>query len=500
MHEKKKIAIIGGGIAGLSAGVYACLHGFEAELYESHHRVGGECTAWRREGYEIDGCIHWMTGSKPGTPWRELWETCGALSGETGVVNHEHITSCMDAQGQTFHLYSDVKKMEDELLRISPGDKKAIKQLVRRVKIFQHVQLPLEKPMEMLSIREKLTFYLPYMFVFREMLAGMKISVADYVKRFRSPIIRQLLLGVAIDRRHVNALFLAIACRANGDGGWPLGGSFRMARRMRQRFETLGGKVFLNSKVEKIAVEQGRATGIRLCGETSVRPFDFIVPAIDMHTLLYDLLEGRYVPPYYEKRFADVEKYPLISAVQIAFGVETGLRHRPHSLTLEPAPGLTAGGEKIDRVHLRHYACDPAFSPGGHTLAVIWFVTFAFDRWKALREQSEEAYQAEKQRVGEQMLAELQRLYPETQGKARVIDVATPLTCHAFCSAYKGAYMSFLSRPGTMPDAHRGVIDGLRNLFLAGQWVFPDGGLPLALLSGKFAIQRLARQENAKLR
>jgi phytoene dehydrogenase-like protein len=51
--------------------------------------------------------------------------------------------------------------------------------------------------------------------------------------------------------------------------------------------------------------------------------------------------------------------------------------------------------------------------------------------------------------------------------------------------------MSFLSRPGTMPETHRGVIDGISNLYLAGQWVFPDGGLPLALLSGKFAIQRL---------
>ncbi|MDR1102920.1 MAG: FAD-dependent oxidoreductase [Tannerella sp.] len=490
MYEKKKIAIIGGGISGLSAGVYACLYGFEAELYESHHSVGGECTAWHRRGRDIDGCIHWMTGTKPGTPWRGLWETCGALSAETGIVNHEHINSCMDAQGRIHHLYSDIGKMEDGLLRISPDDGKAIKQLIRRVKIFQKVQLPVEKPV--LSIREKLQFFSRHVFILGDLLAGMKISVADYVKRFRSPVIRQLLLGVAIDRRHVNTLFLAIACRANGDGGWPLGGSLRMARRMQQRFETLGGKVFLNSRVEQIVIEQGRATGIRLQGETSVRPFDFIVPALDMHALLYQLLQGKYSFPYYEKRFASIEKYPLISAMQIAFSVETDLRHRPHSLTLKPSLPLIAGGDEIAHVHVRHFACDPAFSTEESTLAVIWFVNFAYDRWSALREKSEEEYQSEKKRIGDRMLAELQRAYPETQGKAEVIDIATPLAYHKFCNAYKGAYMSFLSRPGTMPESHRGVIDGISNLFLAGQWVFPDGGLPLALLSGKFAIQRLA--------
>jgi len=35
-----KIIIIGGGIAGLSAGIYARKCGFECEIYEKHVRVG----------------------------------------------------------------------------------------------------------------------------------------------------------------------------------------------------------------------------------------------------------------------------------------------------------------------------------------------------------------------------------------------------------------------------------------------------------------------------
>ena len=42
----KKIVIIGGGIAGLSAGIYSAMNGFETEIMEMHNVAGGQCTAW----------------------------------------------------------------------------------------------------------------------------------------------------------------------------------------------------------------------------------------------------------------------------------------------------------------------------------------------------------------------------------------------------------------------------------------------------------------------
>jgi phytoene dehydrogenase-like protein len=54
----EKIIIVGGGIAGLAAGVYALKAGFEAEIYEKNPVPGGECMGWNRKGYHIDNCIH----------------------------------------------------------------------------------------------------------------------------------------------------------------------------------------------------------------------------------------------------------------------------------------------------------------------------------------------------------------------------------------------------------------------------------------------------------
>ena len=57
-----KLVIIGGGLAGLSAGCYARASGFDVTIVEHNLALGGVCTAWHRGPYLVDGCIHWLAG------------------------------------------------------------------------------------------------------------------------------------------------------------------------------------------------------------------------------------------------------------------------------------------------------------------------------------------------------------------------------------------------------------------------------------------------------
>ena len=63
---KQKIIIIGGGVAGLTAGIYAQKAGFDSVVYEKNRVLGGQCTGWKRKGFYIDNCITWMTNGLPG--------------------------------------------------------------------------------------------------------------------------------------------------------------------------------------------------------------------------------------------------------------------------------------------------------------------------------------------------------------------------------------------------------------------------------------------------
>ena len=82
-NMSKKIAIIGGGVAGLSAGIYAERLGYDTTIYEKNPVPGGSLSGWYRKGFAIDNCLHWLTGTADGTPTNLLWKELGVLNEET---------------------------------------------------------------------------------------------------------------------------------------------------------------------------------------------------------------------------------------------------------------------------------------------------------------------------------------------------------------------------------------------------------------------------------
>jgi len=80
----KHVVVIGAGIAGLSAASYLLRNGYAVTVVEQHDKPGGLCTSWKRKGYTIDYCVHWLVGTKPGTDFHQIWEELGALTNGDG--------------------------------------------------------------------------------------------------------------------------------------------------------------------------------------------------------------------------------------------------------------------------------------------------------------------------------------------------------------------------------------------------------------------------------
>ncbi len=75
--SQKSILIIGAGVAGLCAGIYGQLNSYRTRIVEQHTIPGGLVTAWKREGYLVDLCVHWLAGSGPGFFMHRYWQTVG---------------------------------------------------------------------------------------------------------------------------------------------------------------------------------------------------------------------------------------------------------------------------------------------------------------------------------------------------------------------------------------------------------------------------------------
>jgi len=295
-------------------------------------------------------------------------------------------------------------------------------------------------------------------------------------------------------------LFYSLGIRTSGDGGWPVGGSLAFMKRIQQRFEELGGKVHLGRAVDKIIVKDGVATGIRLKGDDSEIPADYIIPAVDGEMLLRKLLDNKYSDDYFKKRYSSGIHYLLLTGSYVSFGTTVDLSGYPHNIFVETKKTLKLNKTELRNFNVKIYNFDSNFTKEGKTVMAILLTEDEFDYWKYLKEYTPEKYKDEKQRIADWAMEGIISVFPELEGKFDMTDVATPLTFNRYCNSYRGAYMSFIPYGYVKMEFHKGRIKGLKNLFLAGQGAIPVGGLPLAAIAGKFAAQRLIKTDKKALK
>ncbi len=258
----KHIIIIGAGIAGLTAGIYAKRSGFDVTIVEQHSIVGGMCTSWKRSGYLFEGAMHWMTGSSPETKAYRLWTDTGALSRDVPVSLPDPFRS-IEWNGQIVHLYRNIDKTVEALAALSPEDEKPLRRLAKDVKAVTKMTMPI---FDIRGIKMENPKHIGFGFMLKmlpampTMLKYAKISCAEFVSAFKHPAIRRL-LNFITDEYAATSVVSTLATLHSGDGGYPEGGSLPMVHRMAKTFKDLGGELLLNTHVKKINIENGRAAG-----------------------------------------------------------------------------------------------------------------------------------------------------------------------------------------------------------------------------------------------
>ncbi len=108
-----------------------------------HNLLGGLCTAWKRRGYVIDGCIHWLVGSSPQSGLHRYWEEIGIAQGRE-FINMEEYMRYESADGRTLVFYTNVDRLETHLLQFSPQDAEPIREFIRGIRLFLGFDPPSE--------------------------------------------------------------------------------------------------------------------------------------------------------------------------------------------------------------------------------------------------------------------------------------------------------------------------------------------------------------------
>jgi phytoene dehydrogenase-like protein len=501
----KKIVIIGAGIAGLSAGVYSRMNGFDTEIYEMHQLPGGLCTAWKRKGYTFDGCIHWLTGSGPADSFHQLWKELGAIDGRQ-FIDHDIFQSYTGTDGRTFNLYTRADRLEAHMLELSPADTGLINTFCERIRKFSGFGMPMDKAFEMYGFPDMIRMMArmrPYMQDMNRMNA---MTIGEFAGRFSDPLLKEgLELIFGLPSYSLFSLVMTMALLNNRAGGFPVGGSLEFARSIEKKYLGLGGIVHYGKKVEKILVTNdggrgSRATGIRL-GDGTVIHADHVISAADLKTTVDQMLDRRFIEPQHEELFREVPLAP--SSVQVFFGVNGIFSPEPDSAAYayqidEP---VMIGNEKHSRITERNYKYDRSLSPEGKSVISSLFVVKDFGFWENLRK-DRDAYTAEKERILDAVSGVLEKRYPGFRAAIETADVVTPMTYVRYTGVYRGTYMTWILS-GKNAGKFRMVkktLPGLKNFWLSGMWVMPPGGVPTGAKTSRDIIQLICRQEKQKFR
>ena len=280
-------------------------------------------------------------------------------------------------------------------------------------------------------------------------------------------------------------LAFTLATLISGDGGYPLGGSLAMARRMAETFEGLGGTIEYRSLVDRVAVRGGRATGVVVNGEERV--FDAVIVTQDLRMAVDELFD----PPLAEGWADELRKSvsPILDTF-VCLGVHADLSDVPESVGFPVDEPVFCGGQRHDTLAVNNYASYEGYAPEGCTAVTLFMNGDTYDWWAARRDDG--TYAQEKRALAEAVIAAVSKKYPQVEGKVEVWDVATPLTYERYLHSYKGSWMSNMPLGG-MARSYPSKPEGIADVYFAGQRIAAPGGLPTAVETARTAVQHLCR-------
>jgi phytoene dehydrogenase-like protein len=148
----------------------------------------------------------------------------------------------------------------------------------------------------------------------------------------------------------------------------------------------------------------------------------------------------------------------------------------------------------MDYLGLHIYNFDPRLAHERKTLLTLPMET-SYAYWQASGEGSA-AYLAKKEEILQTVIALLDRRYPGLAGKVEMADLATPLTYERFTGNWLGSTQGWMPTPQNVTTPMSHTVPGLKNFFLAGQWVEPGGGLPAAIRSACNVIRILCKRDH----
>ncbi len=297
VRRKPHAVVIGSGFGGLAAAVRLGARGYRVTVLEKCDTPGGRARVFRQDGFAFDAGPTIITAP---ALFEELWAMCGKkLSDDVELRAVSPFYRIRFEDGETFDYTGDADAMRAQVARFEPRDVAGYDRFLNTSREACRIGFE-ERGHVSFERWQTMAVMIPEM-----ALNQAHRSVASVVaSHFRNPRLRVVFsfhpLLIGGNPFSVSAIYCLVAWLERHWGvHFAMGGTGALVTGLIGLIEGQGGELQLNSAVDEIIVENGRATGVRLVSGQHMHA-DIVVSNADSAWTYRHL-----IAPRHRKRWTD---------------------------------------------------------------------------------------------------------------------------------------------------------------------------------------------------
>lgn len=526
--ESVDVAIVGAGTGGLMAGAYLARSGFKVALFDPHYVAGGCSTQFHRTVpgggvYRFDVGLHYIGEAREGY--------IADMLSEVGV---EQKFEQLDPDGYDtfifpdfrFRMPNDLGVYRDRLVEYFPEEVRGIDKYMRFLKQGEFARYKVSRnggSMPLLGALQ-IPFRAPTVIWRRNQT--LKQVLNSCTKNIKLQAVMGAQQGDYGLPPGETAALVHAGCISHFRRGafYPVGGGQAISDKLGDVIEKHGGTIHLKCGIQRIRIENGRATGVVTEPKRGVQhtvAAKVVLSNADIQRTLLELVGPEHLP---SKLLTKTEGLVYPSAIFMTFlGVDADLG----SLGMEKTNYWQFDGYDIDALYKqsRKDGPDPLRGayitsasmkdPSSHwhapdgmqTLEAMALVPGEPGDWGAERNEidgrtysKQGAYIELKQKLEESLVDRAEGLFPGIKDHIVFKESATPLSHSRYTRAIPGTGYGIAVSPEQFDMKRPDAKTHLKGLYLCGASTRSGMGIIGASLSGSYAAKVIAKELGRPLR
>lgn len=501
-----RVAIIGSGIAGLTAGAYLVKSGHQVKIFEQFDNIGGVTATLHQDGFSWDLGPMLLQGFGPGEPAGDILQEL-SISDKITLVRDDRGLVMPDFKIWRLSEYRGPYWRREYLKDIFPDEGDG---LDRYYEFYDRMMdlMALNYRAKERSGPQKMFLKLWMWWIFRKVRHMREWSAEDVVNHFfRGPELKGLFTGILADfvvrpSRFTGLGVPALNIETAFDKRMPLaytkagprpsyhyviGGCENLVKAVSDVITGGGGEIFTNSLVTKILTDGGKVSGVHL-EDGRIEPADLVIASGGARETYFGLLGKEHLPADFIDRVDDVPLMESVHMVHLGIDFDT-LPYQPSALCYYY--GTYDVEDAVDRCQRGDYhegkdgfliyvpsIHSPWMAPPGHHAVTVYTIApnnLSVGTWNDRREE-----------LTDKLLTEAERIIPNLRKRSRVTVIMTP---EDFKKRVHVDYHGFGGRApvmGKKGGAHKAPITGL--WFVGSQSEKEGGGVWGTMAASKKVI------------